>query len=261
MTLRYIDAFENYGPADADLASRLKSLPPDQAAKMAIDAAMFAYSPISDIVTWVKTGAPPPRDELTRAGYGRGGDIFAISTTEQRAIRDTYVKLFGFALPCAEAIDALVALGPIVEVGAGSGYWSAILSSRGADVIATDIAEPGKGNSYGARVGMHFPIAQMPAADAIKRYRGRTILSCWPCKKSPWLADALVHTRTSQFVAIVGEYRHGVTGTSGLFDLLEEQFVDLGSVELPVFPGLCDRLYLYRRRDHTLATPKGKLPG
>ena len=42
------------------------------------------------------------------------------------------------ACPDSEAISQLISLGPIVELGAGNGYWARLLRDRGGDVIAYD---------------------------------------------------------------------------------------------------------------------------
>ena len=49
---------------------------------------------------------------------------------------------FAFAVPNDAALDALASLSPLLEVGAGTGYWAALLRRRGADVVATDVAPP-----------------------------------------------------------------------------------------------------------------------
>lgn len=46
------------------------------------------------------------------------------------------------AIPSREALAALKRLSPIVECGAGSGYWSRQLHDHGADVLAFDIEPP-----------------------------------------------------------------------------------------------------------------------
>ena len=44
---------------------------------------------------------------------------------------------FAHAVPSAEALDAVAALDtPVVEIGAGTGYWAALLEQRGVDVVA-----------------------------------------------------------------------------------------------------------------------------
>ena len=51
-------------------------------------------------------------------------------------------RCISHAVPTAQAIKTLAKLGPIVEMGAGSGYWAAMLEERKADVIAYDIDPP-----------------------------------------------------------------------------------------------------------------------
>jgi methylase of polypeptide subunit release factors len=46
--------------------------------------------------------------------------------------------LYAFASPNSEALKALVKLSPIVEIGAGVGYWAALLRQQGAEVVAID---------------------------------------------------------------------------------------------------------------------------
>lgn len=50
--------------------------------------------------------------------------------------------LVGFSIPSDEALRIISKYAPVVEVGAGTGYWSAALQERGVDVIAYDIEPP-----------------------------------------------------------------------------------------------------------------------
>lgn len=47
-----------------------------------------------------------------------------------------------FAVPSESALAAIAECGPIVEMGAGSGYWTALLQHRGVDVVAYDSQPP-----------------------------------------------------------------------------------------------------------------------
>src|SRR3954471_21819338 len=59
---------------------------------------------------------------------------------------------YSFAIPSNEVLAALRALGPLVEVGAGAGYWARLLRDLGADVVATDLELPAdNGWLHGAR--------------------------------------------------------------------------------------------------------------
>lgn len=49
------------------------------------------------------------------------------------------IKRYGFAIPNHEALEAIVELHqPIVEIGAGTGYWCYLLRQRGVDIVAYD---------------------------------------------------------------------------------------------------------------------------
>ena len=55
-------------------------------------------------------------------------------------LRDELVKKYAWAVPTEASIEAIAALGPIVEVGAGTGYWAWLLRQVGATVEAYDVA-------------------------------------------------------------------------------------------------------------------------
>src|SRR5580692_3306348 len=58
-------------------------------------------------------------------------------------LRGQFVAKFGFAVITEEVIALLKGYQPILEVGAGSGYWSYELRKAGIDIITTD---PGTGS-------------------------------------------------------------------------------------------------------------------
>src|SRR5205085_8207529 len=64
--------------------------------------------------------------------------------------RRELASLFSWGVPNSRALDVLAAHAPLVECGAGMGYWSALLKARGIDVLAYDIAPPAGGaqNDY-----------------------------------------------------------------------------------------------------------------
>jgi len=70
-------------------------------------------------------------------------------------------RTFSYAVPDEEAVKEIVSHAPrIVEMGAGTGYWSAMLDRNGADVIAFD-AHPGseQDNIYVGKQ-MYYPVQE-----------------------------------------------------------------------------------------------------
>ncbi|THD80636.1 MAG: hypothetical protein E7812_07860 [Phenylobacterium sp.] len=195
------------------------------------DALRLAASPLGAMGEWVRSGRAPPLAWFEAADFG--------------TVRKAFNREWGFAIPCAEAVDALARLGPLLEVGAGSGYWSAILAAAGCDVIATDALAEGN-IGYGFHAGRHFAVRQMTAVEAVRAFPHRAVLCSWPTPGEPW---ALGAARCAKNVfALVGEPKGGVTGSPGLYRYLATRFDLAHTVAIPQFPGSRDALSVYRRR-------------
>lgn len=107
----------------------------------------------------------------------------ARSSTRGRAVARAPTALTVPAAPNAAAVAALAACSPLVEVGAGLGYWARCLRATGADVLALDVCPPGPAgaaaNTYHGRV---------PAVSEVGWMLGRRRLACmrpaWGCRLS-----------------------------------------------------------------------------
>lgn len=66
----------------------------------------------------------------------------SIMRTSVQVFRDSArawsCHLYAFAAPNERALAAMTALAPVLEVGAGVGYWTHLLRERGVTVVATD---------------------------------------------------------------------------------------------------------------------------
>src|SRR6202050_354528 len=88
---------------------------------------------------------------------------------------------YAYVVPEAGSLSPLAALGPIVEIGAGTGYWASRLRARGVDVLAFDQAPPD-----GERLNRyHAPTATWShvfAADetVLREHSDRALFLCWP---------------------------------------------------------------------------------
>jgi len=59
-----------------------------------------------------------------------------------RLIFEPIHHAIGYATPSNEALATLAEHAPLVEVGAGTGYWSAVLQQRGVDIVTFDSEPP-----------------------------------------------------------------------------------------------------------------------
>jgi hypothetical protein len=116
----------------------------------------------------------------------------------------TLAQQYAYVFPDDAALAALVALGPLVEIGAGTGYWAHKLRSIGADIVAFDLAP-----LNGERANRYHPPAPLWAhveqgdQTALTEHADRSLFLCWPPLFSS-LGDCLTHY-TGDTVAYIGD--------------------------------------------------------
>ena len=181
--------------------------------------------------------------------------------------RDWPARLYAFATPTAAALNALADFGSkrlVADVGAGTGYWAALLRKAGVEVDATDCAPPDRANKHagaGAHVSgrneyhgasrCHAKVLPVAAEEAGKRAgeAGATLLLCYapPDSDMGEVALASYVAAGGQHLAHVGE-ACGLTGTPALAAKLREGFVLERTVQLPQWGNTANALTLWRRR-------------
>jgi hypothetical protein len=167
--------------------------------------------------------------------------------------RDRLRARYAYAVPDAAALAALAALSPLVEIGAGLGYWASLLAARGADIIAYDKQPPGKNDWFDAEAKPYFAVRQGDAA-AAAAHPERTLFVCWPpysegpAPTRPDVAAAALAAYRGTRLAYIGEGRYGCTAGQRFFDALERDWQLVQTIGLPNLPGVSDALFIYRRR-------------
>ena len=165
-------------------------------------------------------------------------------------IREIYLEKFGFSIPNHQALETIAAASPILEIGAGSGYWSYELKQFGVDIIATD---PGVGRYYMNSKGGFFwqqswtAVEKLSAVKAIKTYPTRSLLIIWPDFHTTWPLKALIAHR-SKHLFYVGEGSGGCTGNDHFHKYLDKHYKQIAIVDIPQFIGIHDRLFCYSRK-------------
>lgn len=157
--------------------------------------------------------------------------------------RDRFIAEYGFSIPCREAVEAIKGYGPIVEIGAGTGYWAKIMQLAGIDVIATDSWD----NGYKFQIGKHFPVERQNGAAAVIKYAPRTVFCSWPSYDDTWAASALKVMKGGRCFIYIGEGHGGCTGNDEFHELLDADFTLLDTVAIPQFPGIGDYMEIWRR--------------
>jgi len=160
-------------------------------------------------------------------------------------MRHPYALHFGYAIPCREVIEVIAACGPLLEVGAGGGYWASWLRRMGCDVIATDPkVEPYPYGRY-----EWTDVLQLDAAEATRRFPGRNILMVWPRPESTWCIDVVRGMVPGQLLCYVGAGPFGCCAPPQFFlELYSGGFVVLDHRPCPAWPPNLDYLTVYGKR-------------
>ena len=84
-------------------------------------------------------------------------------------IRDHLSRKYAFGVPGNYALDCLARYGPLVEIGAGTGYWARCLRERGVDIFAYDVI----GDAW-CSWSVHPSWRRFDAAAPVRLWLGRT---------------------------------------------------------------------------------------
>jgi hypothetical protein len=187
---------------------------------------------------------------------GQHGNIHDMSTEQLKhwldnqlklgVCRDDMVHLYSFAIPNDEALDALADHGPILEIGAGNGYWASLMRQKGIDVIALDLYPPPHPKNNYFR-GDPWTDIEQGGAEESEHHSNRTLFLCWPDLDDPWAYNAL-SCYTGNQVAYVGAGFGGCTADDAFHEKLDEEWEETVVVNIPQWTALHDSLRFYERK-------------
>lgn len=183
------------------------------------------------------------------------GDLAALQTYLESltALRDTLAARYAHAIPDEDVLTALVALGPLIEIGAGTGYWAKLLRDRGVDVLAYDVHPPTTAahenffHRNDAAVGTCWTTVLQGGPEQAGLYRDRTLFLCWP-PPGAMAEQALGVYRGSHVALIYTPQEHILFATPVFFERLRATFALQAFIPLPRWSRIEDRLTIWCRR-------------
>lgn len=164
--------------------------------------------------------------------------------------RRELAALFAWAIPDEGALAVLGGYGPLLECGAGTGYWAALLRARGCDILACDLDPPGAAAGTSPRRARRCAWAAVDAVDAVaaaRAHRDRVLFLCWPPYDDDRASYGALRAYRGDVVAYVGGGADGPTGTVRFHRELALNWHPAEQAAVPTWPGLRDRLVVYRR--------------
>jgi len=211
---------------------------------------------IPAMAAWLQAPAVPSHEEIIkqfgneflmyRRAWGRNVKTSHDKELDLYRQRDEAIKRFGFSIPSGELLDALRRLQPIVEIGAGSGYLTALMRKHGIDVIGTD---PRLAYEHVISHGAHdTKQLTIEGKTAVRRFADRTVFCSWPSLSHTWFRQALKAMRIGRRIIIIEEDSCGDNST---WDYRDANFRHESEIALPAWPYMNDRANVWvkqRRR-------------
>lgn len=189
------------------------------------------------------------RWERSRPHGTNWSQFFAVSdphTVGSIRERDVCVRQYSFAIPNQEALDVLAAHGPIVEIGAGTGYWAYLLRQMGVHVVALDRAPLGSDHENAYNFTKSWTHVEFGLPPDLARYGDHALFLCWPNYDTPFAAEALA-AYPGQTCIYIGEGWGGCTGDDTFHEMLDQHWTRQRRVTIPQWSSIHDELYVFTR--------------
>lgn len=236
----------------------------------------WAYAHGSQVYGWMDRESGCDRLEQQALARWRDAEL------NRREARTYLIRKYAFGVPGEEALACLAGHAPIVEMGAGIGYWARCLRERGVDVVAYDEmdeqwrawfrpfvleeTETRLPSGMRALVAKPDPERSEPVLwtevlkggpRALAGHADHTLLLCWPDLWSGF-DEASLREYLGERVAYVGEAGDERTGTEGFRRLLRDAWSQVDEAPVPQWDTSEDHLMVYerrRRRDTSTSAP------
>ena len=159
---------------------------------------------------------------------------------EQLDRRDDLVLRYAWAIPNTPAIREIVKHGPILEMGAGTGYWAWLIRQMGGDIIA-----------YDAKLAFwqhktYWTEVLTGGVSKVNRHSDRALMLCWPPYDESFATKCLKRYR-GDTVIYIGESMGGCTADDEFHDLLDNEWDLTVEVDIPQWRGIHDHLWVYKQ--------------
>ena len=154
--------------------------------------------------------------------------------------RDWLCHLYAYATPTNHALDVMKEYEPLIEIGAGTGYWSSLLKSEAYDITPPTTSP----NEFHGKVPTFTTVSQ--GGPEILSKTTKNLFLCYPPPLNDMAYQCLRYFK-GKFVLYVGEWQ-GNTANSKFEDVLERHFNLIKVVSLPNWSNTFYNLSIWERK-------------
>lgn len=177
--------------------------------------------------------------------YSKNVPLFKnVSLFTSSILRSCCSRLFSWGVPTPAAITEISSLGnSLIEIGAGTGYWSRLLHETGnIQVTAYD------NNSWPSMTPLWFDVKRGGARSTnVFNDDYDVLLLCWPPYDTPMAYSALKRFKGNTLV-YCGEYEGGCTGNKSFFNERDTNWKYERSLPSLRWRHIRDSVHVYTRR-------------
>lgn len=161
--------------------------------------------------------------------------------------REKLVVKYAWAVPNASALKKLIEFSPIVEIGAGTGYWAALANSMGANVVPFDCAPPDREHNHWRHNKTYTKIYK-GGPDTLRLFSKKfNLFLCWPPYDDGMAGECLKNFKGS-FLIYIGEGQGGCTGDDFFHNLLSKNWEEKEEIKTPQYSGMHDCMRIFARK-------------
>lgn len=180
-----------------------------------------------------------------------GVDLYSISSWELREdisdlrqkqwdVRSLCQSRYAWAIPDEDAVQLIARYSPIVEVGAGTGYWAWMISQVGGEIECFD-----NYSSHVDKHGLWYPVRFGGSETADTK---DSLFLCWPPYNSCFAYNCIRNHR-GKHVIYIGEGHEGCTADNNFHEYLIAHYTRIESYQHPRWEGIYDTLTIWERND------------
>jgi hypothetical protein len=179
------------------------------------------------------------------------GEIAPNSLLESRddAAKGNFISNYSYAVPTTDAITEISRFfqdkGPILEVSAGLGLWSALLQLAGLDMIPSD-AFASDGLEEAKESDTFTSVTHMDSIEAIHLNKTPCLFICWPTYNDPFAFESL-KAFEGEYLLYIGEH-YGCCADDHFFELLEKEWEEVTEIAHKRWRFAADSITIYQRK-------------
>ncbi|TNF26595.1 MAG: hypothetical protein EP319_13450 [Deltaproteobacteria bacterium] len=167
-------------------------------------------------------------------------------------------RKYAWAVPDDVAIKLISEFSPLIEVGAGIGYWAKLISEAGGDILAFDTEDnwqtmkiAGDFEAISKKTGIEIDLGhrwfdvQVGDENTIKQYPDRTLFLCWPPFQSEMGLNCLKNYSGEYFIFVGEDAR--ASNNESFEAYLSANFNKIIDHPIPKYEGITDSLKIFQR--------------